>query len=269
MNTAAIGLSRIRFELVGYFRRPDTVFFTFLFPVLMLGIFGAAFSSMGNVGTRPDGTGGVSMAFYYLPGLVAAGIFLSGVQNLASDIAQEKYDGTLKRLGGTPLPPVSYFIGKIGLTIVTALLQAALIIVFGMLVFGIRLPSDPATWVTFGWLFLLGIATMSLLGIALAALPRSARSAAAVVLPVVIVLQFISGVYLQFSMLPSWLQSVAGVFPLKWLAQGMRSVFLPGHFASAEQSGSWDLGMIALMLAVWFIVGAVATLVTFRWVKRS
>ncbi|KKI22789.1 MULTISPECIES: ABC transporter permease [unclassified Leucobacter] len=269
MSAITIGFARIRFELLGYFRRPDTVFFTFLFPLLMLGIFGAAFSSLGDVGAKPDGTGGVSMAAYYLPGLVAAGIFLSGVQNLAIDIAGEKHDGTLKRLGGTPLPPASYFIGKIGLTLVTAILQAALTIAFGVAVFGIDLPSDPAAWGTFAWLFLLGIATMSLLGIALSALPRSGRSATAVVLPIVLVLQFISGVYLQFTALPSWLQNIASVFPLKWLAQGMRAVFLPEHFASAEPSGGWDLGLVALMLAVWLVVGLVGALLTFRWTKRS
>ena len=32
------GLSAIRLELRAYFRTPDTVFFTFLFPILMLGI---------------------------------------------------------------------------------------------------------------------------------------------------------------------------------------------------------------------------------------
>lgn len=263
------GVRRVGFELLGYFRSPDSVFFTFLFPTLMLGIFGAAFSSMGDVGAKPDGTGGISIAAYYLPGLVAAGIFLSGVQNLAIDIAGEKGNGLLKRLGSTPLSPVSYFIGKAGLVLVTTLLQTALILVFAVLVFGVELPRDGETWVRFAWLFGLGIVTMSLVGIALSALPRSARSATAVVLPIVLILQFISGVYLQFSMLPEWLQQAAGIFPLKWLAQGMRSVFLPEHFASLELSGSWELGLVAVNLLVWLAVGLTLSLFTFRWVRRS
>jgi ABC-2 type transport system permease protein len=90
-----------------------------------------------------------------------------------------------------------------------------------------------------------------------------------VVLPIVLLLQFISGVYLQFSMLPEWLQHIASVFPLKWLAQGMRAVFLPEHFAGAELSGEWDLGLVALNLVIWLAVGLVASLLTFRWVRRS
>lgn len=263
------GLRAIKLELRAYFRVPDVVFFTFLFPVLMLGVFGAAFQSMGDVGELPDGSGGVSFAAYYLPGLVAAGIMLSGVQNPAIDIVRERHEGWLRRLGATPLSPVSYFMGKIGVVVVTALLQAALLLAFAAVAFQVALPTDPALWLRFAWLFALGIATMTLLGIALSALPRSSRSASAVVIPVVLVLQFISGVYLQFSMLPEWLQNIASVFPLKWLGQGMRSVFLPEHFAAAETGDGWGLGLVALSLAVWLVVGLVVSLLTFRWQRRS
>ncbi|WP_125100683.1 ABC transporter permease [Leucobacter chromiireducens] len=263
------GVRAIGLELRGYFRVPDTVFFTFLFPIMLLGIFGSAFQSTGEVGQLPDGSGGVSMAAYYMPGLVAAGLLLAGIQNLAIDIARERTDGWLRRLGGTPLSPVSYFIGKIGVTLITALLQLALLLAFAALAFDVELPTEPAAWLRFAWLFLLGIATMTLLGIALSALPRSSRSASAVVIPVVLILQFISGVYLQITMLPEWLQHIASVFPLKWLAQGMRSVFLPDHLAAAEPAGEWQLGTVALVLAAWLIVGLVVSLLTFRWQRRS
>ncbi|QIK63158.1 ABC transporter permease [Leucobacter viscericola] len=262
-------LSAAHMELRGYFRTSDTVFFTFLFPIMMLGIFGVAFESQGDIGTQPDGTGGISMAAYYLPGMVAAGILLSGLQNLAIDIAREKSEGWLRRLGGTPLSPVSYFLGKAGQILVTSLLQLALLLAFAHFALGVELPTDPALWLRFSWIFVLGIVTMTLLGIALSALPRSSRSATAVVIPIVLILQFVSGVYLQFSMLPEWLQNVAGIFPLKWLAQGMRSVFLPDHFASQEIGGSWDLGLVALNLGIWLVIGLVVSLLTFRWQRRS
>ncbi|QNN63977.1 ABC transporter permease [Leucobacter denitrificans] len=268
-NVFLDGISSMNFELRGYFRSPDTVFFTFLFPILLLAIFGVAFGSVGEIGALPDGTGGVTMAEYYVPGMVAAGLLLGGVQNLAVDIAREKSEGWLRRLGGTPLSPVSYFIGKAGMVLVTSIAQVALLFAFAALALGVDLPTDPDLWLRFAWIFVLGIITMTLLGIALSAVPRSSRSATAVVLPIVLLLQFVSGVYLQFSMLPEWLQNVAGIFPLKWLAQGMRAVFLPEHFAAAEQSGAWDLGLVALNLGIWLVVGLVASLVTFRWQRRS
>jgi len=263
------GLSAMRLELRGYFRSPDTVFFTFLFPILMLAIFGIAFESVGEVGALPDGTGGVHMAAYYLPGMVAAGILLSGLQNLAIDIVREKGEGWLRRLGGTPISPISYFVGKAGQILLTSILQLGALLAFAALVLRVALPSDPTLWLRFAWVFLLGVATMTMLGVALSALPRSARSGTAVVIPIVLLLQFVSGVYLQFSMLPSWLQDFASLFPLKWLAQGMRSVFLPGHFAEMEQSGTWDLGLVAMNLGVWLVIGLVVSRFTFRWQRRA
>ena len=268
-RTLRLGARRAVYETKVYFRQGDTVFFTFLFPVLMLAIFTVAFSSQGDVGQAPDGTGGISMGAYYLPGLVAAGILLSGVQNLAVDIAGERSDGTLKRLAGSPLPVLSYFIGKLGQVLITSLLQVAVLLAVARFAFGIALPTDPDRWAVFAWVYLLGIGTSAVLGIALSRLPRTGKSAVAVIIPIVLVLQFISGVYLTFSDLPVWLQNVASVFPLKWMAQGMRAVFLPETFAAAEQTGTWDLPGVALWLAVWLVVGVIATRLTFRWIRKD
>ena len=264
-----LGLSRVGYELRVYFRQGDSVFFTFLFPILMLSVFAVAFSNAGNIGQGPDGTGGITWAAFYLPGMVAAGMLLSGVQNLGVDIAAEKGDGTLKRLGGSPLPVISYFIGKIGMVMVSAVLQAILLLLVARFAFGVELPNDLDKWLLFAWVFLLGVITSCVLGIAIAALPRSGKSATAVVIPIVLLLQFISGVYLQFSMLPEWLQNVAAVFPLKWMAQGMRAVFLPETFAAVEQTGDWNLPWVAIVMGIWFVVGLLLCRFTFRWIRKD
>jgi ABC-2 type transport system permease protein len=243
------------------------VFFTFLFPLVFLTIFSVAFS---NANFGKDAAGNtITAADYYLPGMLAAGLLLSGLQNMSIDIATEKSDGTLKRLGGTPLPVFSYFIGKIGQVLATGLLQAALLLLVAGTVFGVPLPSAPEKWVTFAWVFVLGVTTCAVLGIALSALPRSGKSATAVIIPITLILQFISGVYLPFSQLPAWLQNFAGFFPLKWLAQGMRSVFLPDSFKSVEQGASWDLPGVLIVTLIWLVVGLVLCRFTFRWIRKD
>jgi len=201
--------------------------------------------------------------------MLAAGVLLSGLQNMSIDIATEKSDGTLKRLAGSPLPMVSYFVGKIGQVFVTSVLQAALIIAVAALAFGVSLPDDPERWLTFGWVFVLGVATSSILGIALSGLPRTGKSATAVIIPIALVLQFISGVYLPFTQLPGWLQNVASLFPLKWMAQGMRGAFLPEGFETLEQGGGWDLPGVALFTAIWLVAGLIVCRFTFRWIRKD
>ena len=61
------------------------------------------------------------------------------------------------------------------------------------------------------------------------------------------------------------MQQVAAVFPLKWLTQGMRSVFLPDTAAAAEIAGSWEHATIALVLLAWVIIGVLVCVRTFRW----
>ncbi|WEK62007.1 MAG: ABC transporter permease [Candidatus Microbacterium colombiense] len=263
-RTVGLGIRRIRFELRQYFRAGDQVFFTFLFPTLMYVVFATIFT--GDIGEGPDK---VSMATYYLPGLVAGAILLSGVQGPALEIAMEKSDGTLKRLGGSPISPVTYFIGKVGEVFVTAILQIALLLAVAVVAYGVELPTDAGAWVRFAWIFALGLIACTLLGIALSAVPRSGKSSAAVVIPIVLLIQFVSGVYIAFSMLPEWLQNAAGVLPVKWIAQGMRSVFLPESFGAAEAGGSWDTGLTALMLLVWLVVGLILSRITFRWIRSD
>ena len=256
-----LGLARTTVEIKQFFRERDSVVFTFLFPLILLFIFGSVFTE--------DIAPGVSFTQYFTAGMVASGVVLSSFQSLAIGIAIERDDGTLKRLRGTPMPQSAYFLGKIGMVLVTSVVQTAILLVVGALAFDLELPSDVGLWVRFTWIFVLGTAAGTVLGIAYSSVPRSAKSAAAVVSPVVIVLQFISGVFFVYSELPGWMQDAASFFPLKWLAQGMRSVFLPDSFAAQEVAGSWELGVVAGVLAAWAVVGLVLCTRTFRWQRAG
>ena len=86
--------------------------------------------------------------------------------------------------------------------------------------------------------------------------------------PLVIILQFISGVFFVFSQLPGWMQKFAAIFPLKWLTQGMRSVFLPKSFASQEVAHSWEIGRTAVVLGIWLVVGTLLAIRSFKWSKQ-
>jgi ABC-2 type transport system permease protein len=267
-SRVGMGLWRARYEIAQYARSGDTVVFTFLFPILMLGLFSVAFGSDGDMQPAP-GLPPVPVAQMYLPAMLAAGLLLSGFQNLAIDIAVDRSEGVLKRLGATPLSPMSYFLGKIVQVGVTGVAQAAVILGFAAVVLQVPMPAEPEKWFTFAWVFVLGITGSALLGVALSSVPRSSRSAVAVVIPIGLVVQFLSGVYFQFYMLPDWLQTAASVLPVKWMAQGMRYVFLPDEYAALEQNGEWNIAGVAIALIVWLVVGLVLARVTFRWNRRD
>jgi ABC-2 type transport system permease protein len=256
----AIGLQRWGVEVRQFLRQRESVVFTIGLPLLLLFIFGSVFHN--------DIIPGVTFSRYFAAGMVASGLLNSGFQALAIGISIERDNGALKRLAGTPMPRASYFLGKFLLVATISVLQIALLVAGGVLAYGLKLP-DASGWLTFAWLWLLGGATCALLGIAFSSVPRDGESSPAIVTPIVLVLQFISGVFFQYAQLPSWMQHVAAVFPLKWMTQGMRSVFLPDSFQQQEVAHSWELGRVALVLLAWAAVGFVLCLRTFRWQKET
>jgi ABC-2 type transport system permease protein len=252
--------SRASVELKEFFRQRESVVFTLLLPVLLLVVFGAVLDY--DIGA------GVTFTQYFMAGIIAAGILGASLQNMAISIATERSDGTLKSLAGTPMPRSAYFVGKIVQVLAVTVAIIVVLLLIGVVFYGIDLPSG-SDWITFAWVAALGAAACTLLGIAISSLAKNGRSASATVTPFALLLQFISGVFFQFSSIPTWMQTVASFFPLKWMGQGLRSVFLPDAFAAQEPAGSWELGRVALVLGVWCIAGLLLCVATFRWQDRS
>jgi len=245
-------------ETKEFSRSREQMIFIFAFPILLLILF-ASIMGNGEVGD------GVDFKQYFLAGMIASGIMNTGFQSLGISLAIDRDDDVLKRIHGSPLPASAFFMGKIVHVVMVSIVQIALLLLVGGLLYDIPIPTAASNWVTFTWVFLLGTAASTVLGIAFSSLARRGRSAPAVLTPIVLALQFISGVFFVFTQLPPWLQHIAEIFPLKWLAQGMRSVFLPESFASQEAASSWQHPATAIVLAIWFVVGLVVTIRTFRW----
>ncbi|WP_082092294.1 ABC transporter permease [Demequina pelophila] len=259
---ASMTRARIVVELKEFLRSREQMVFIFFFPVMLLTLFGAVF---GDANIAPD----VTFAQYFLPGMVASGILNTGFQSLAMSLAVDRDEDVLKRIHGTPLPQTAFFTAKIVQVLIVSVIQIALLIAIGVALYDAAMPSDAEHWWTFTWVFLLGTAASTTLGIATSSLLRNAKAGSAIITPVVLVLQFTSGVFLVYTEVPTFLQRFAEIFPLKWLAQGMRSVFLPEDFAMAEARGSWEHPATAIVLALWVVVGLFLAVRTFRWTRHD
>jgi ABC-2 type transport system permease protein len=259
-GTLKLGLLRGQMEIIQFSRQKEAVVFTIFFPVILLAIFGSVFKDT----IAP----GVTFSQYFVAGMIASGLVNSGFQNIAINIPIERDLGAIKRLRGTPLPITSYFIGKAISVFASMVVQVFILLAIGVAFFGLNMPTEPSKWLTFTWLLLLGTASSTALGVAFSSVPKNGRGASAIVSPVVIILQFFSGVFFVFTQLPGWMQQVAAIFPLKWLTQGMRSVFLPDTFAAQEVAKSWEGGRTAIILLVWLIVGLFFAVKTFRWENK-
>lgn len=258
-----LGRLRVVIELKQFFRDRESAIFNFMLPMILLIIFGSVFAN------QTIGYEDVSFSQYFLAGMIASGILYTSFQNLAIAIPMERDDGTLKRLEGLPMPKSAYFIGKAGMVFTAYLAQMIILLIVGVAFYGVHLPSTPMKWFTFVWVSILGLLSCTLLGLAFSVVPKQGRGASAIVAPIVLVLQFTSGVFFVFTQLPTWMQNFSSIFPLKWLTQAMRYVFLPDGAQAIESTGSWQLGLCALVLGGWTIVGFVLALRVFRWSPRG
>lgn len=264
-NALLLGWKRTLLEVRMFWRDPGALIFTLLFPLIMMGLFSTVFGDDATMGdpSRPESL--LRPAEYFLPAMLALGTILSGFQNLSGYVATERFNGGIKRLAGTPLPSLSYFLGKTGLTLVLILTQTALLLLGARFLFNVELPTTGQAWLTFAWLLLGSTAAWSAVGIAFACLAKSGPSASTMSAVPPLLLSFISGVYFPFSQIPDWLRGIADLTPLRWTASGMRSVFLPEGWEAVEPGGTWNLGMSAVVIGIWLVAGLVLTRLMFRW----
>ncbi|MFJ5233536.1 ABC transporter permease [Kitasatospora sp. NPDC088391] len=254
--------ARASLEIRAFFRSKGQMVLTFSTPIVLLVLFSAIF------GGKVEGTD-LELSQLYATGMLAVGVMATSFQGLALQVSAERRNGSLKRLRGTPMPPVAYFLGKIAMVLVSSIGQAAVLLVIGSAFFKLKLPSGVGAWLTFGWLYVLGITACSLLGLAFSTLITGEEGGGPIVILPFMALQFISGVFVPFQSLPHYIQQIASFFPLKWLCQGMRSVFLPHSYLAQEPAHAWELDRAALVLGAWVVVGLVFCLTTFRWKGRN
>lgn len=185
LGPASLALRQGRLEIRQFLRSRESVVFTLGFPIIMVLIFASIF----NDEIAP----GVSYTQYFVTGMIATGLMTVSFQNLGIWIPIERDRGVLKRYRGTPMPKWVWFAGKVIMVLVTGVVMTALLLAVSVVLFDLDLPGTATAWLTFGWVSALGITACTLCGIAISSLARTARSGSAVVTPVALVLQFISG----------------------------------------------------------------------------
>ncbi|MFH8411078.1 ABC transporter permease [Streptomyces sp. NPDC018019] len=256
-----LGLLRGGLEIKQFFRAKDAVAFTFALPVVMMAMFASIFHD------KIQGAG-ITVSQLYVAAMLGAGLMSTSFQSIGIGIATERDEGNLRRLRAMPMPRSSYFLGKLWLVLVTGVAETTLLLAVGVAAFDMELPTAPGKWLTFSWVLLLGLIACALLGIAMSSVPRDAKSATPILILPFLILQFISGVYISINSMSGWMLKAGSFFPLKWMCQGFRAVFLPDQAKVLEQAGDWELGRVALVLGAWCIGGLVLCLTTFRWKSR-
>ncbi|MGZ6643134.1 MAG: ABC transporter permease [Solirubrobacteraceae bacterium] len=257
MTDAALALTQLRYDQKSFWRNPMYVFFTVVQPVIFLVIFVTVF---GNELTPVNGHL-VKRSTYYVPGILTLGVVSATFFNLTISLTRLCERGILKRVRSTPLPPWMFLAGRVGSAIVVALLLVVLLVGIGATVYGVTVPTTtlPAVLLT----LLVGAAAMCCLAFALTSFVGSEDAAAPMTNVIVLPLLFISGIFIPNDQIPSGMQQVADVFPIKHLFDALLRGFNPAAYGTGVAWG--DLAVVA----AWGAAGLLVALVHFRWTPRG
>ena len=161
-----------------------------------------------------------------MPAIITMSIISSTMQTLAMSLVIAREDGRLKRGRGTPMPSWVFIAGRVGNSIVTAVMMLALLALIGGLVYGVHFPWDriPAILLVLA----IGAASFSCLGIALTAAIPTQDAAAPIVNFLLLPLYFLSGVFIPDDQLPSGIIHFADVFPIRHFFLAFFDAYVPG-----------------------------------------
>jgi ABC-2 type transport system permease protein len=248
---------QFRYDQKAFWRNPASVFFTVMFPVVLLLIFATVFGDQ-----TVDVRGGVETTTYYVPAIITLSVISATMQSLAMSLVIAREDGRLKRSRGTPMPPWVFIAGRIGNSIVVALMMLVLLAAIGRVLYGVDIPWDrlPAILIA----LVVGAAAFCCLGIALTAAIPSQDAAAPIVNALLLPLYFLSGVFIPDDQLPSGVIHFADLFPIRHFFEAFFDAYVPP--VGSGTAISWDnLAVVAL----WGVAGLLLSVRYFRWSPRS
>ncbi len=254
MSTLALTLKQLTYENKSFWRNPASAFFTFAFPLMFLVIFNLIF---GGNDFGPEGRE-ISGSTFYVPAIAAFSVITACYTNIAISVTFLRDEGVLKRVRGTPLPPLSYLIARMLHSTFIAVLLVAIVSVAGVLFYDVDFPTDKIAELLL--IVAVGAFTFSALGLAICSFIPNADAAPPMVNATILPLLFISDVFIPLSDAPAWLETVAKAFPIWHYAHTMLVVFDPFDF--------YEQGNLLVVVA-WGVAGILIAARFFSWEPRK
>jgi ABC-2 type transport system permease protein len=219
------------------------------FLVLFVAMFGNGWAHVGGHQVRNS--------TYYVANLTVFGIIDSAFMSLGIALVNERETGVLRRRQASPQPRWIIMTARAVTSLLTTTTIAALVLTLGRVAYGATVPFGglPALAAA----VVIGSVATSALAFAVTTVIRSSESAQPVVTAVSMPLFFISGVFVPWSLVPSWLRQVAELFPARHLSQALLTPFVHGAGISPWRPA--DL----MIVAAWGGIGLVVAIRRFRW----
>ena len=231
-----------------YVREPIALFFTVVFPSLLLTLLGIVFGD-GNVPYPGVDFGYIDMQVPALAGVIVGTVALNSIPVTT---ANNRERGVLRRFKATPMPSWQWIAAEIIVNFAVSLLSMSILITVAMFAFNMRFAGN--WWAVLAGFTLSALAFMAFgyLVASLSATPRVATAAGQILyLPMFM----LSGAAIPLFLLPENVQAVSIWLPMTHVVIVLQSLWF---------GGGWALQSVGV-LVVMLLVGGLLSARFFRW----
>jgi ABC-2 type transport system permease protein len=192
---------------------------------------------------------------FVIPGLLGMNLMSGGLWEVALTIVEARRGRLLKRLAVTPMSRALYLAAHVASCVALLLLQAAVLIVSSVLVFGVPVRGS------LGGLCLIVVLsafTFASLGMLLGARQRSTTGVSGLINFVMLPMWMVSGVFFPTSRFPERFQSTIAALPLTAVIDAVRGSMI---------EGTTLLGIVRPLVTVlaWAVLSFGLAVRLFRW----
>jgi hypothetical protein len=188
--------------------------------------------------------GGHGPLSYLLPGYAVMMLYASCLFRFAVPIAGKRQSGVMKTFVQFPVPAITYIAVAVVSHIAVNFLIGGALYACAMLALGLPLPPSAAAFGLSVGLLLLGTLAFLSLGLLIATRTHSVGQAMLICNLIYYPFVFVSNVVVPDRVLPDWMVAIAGIFPLRSLADAVR-------LAVIDHLGARDFAGTVAFLAGW------------------
>jgi ABC-2 type transport system permease protein len=242
--TATLNLAQMEWRLLR--REPLLLFFGLCFPLLLLVVMGIA-----SDGADKD-LGGLTLIQAYVPILIAFNLAMLGISALPTALSIYRERGVLRRLATTPVQPWRLLSAQLVVNATLAIGAVLVVLVVARLAFDVSLPGQA---LGFALAFVLTAAALFAIGLIIASVAPTARSANAIGTLTWFPLMFFAGLWIPREAMGDTLRAVSDATPLG-AGVGALQDAMAGQFPDAVH--------LLVLVAYAGVAAALATRL-FRW----
>lgn len=231
-----------------FLREPIMVFFTVLFPPLLLTILGLV-----PAFREPQAElGGLRTVDLYAPIVIAMAIAMLALSVLPQTFTANREKGILRRLATTPVRPATLLGAQLLMCVLLSVVSAVVVLAIGRLAYRVPLPANIGAYLL---VYLLSLVSMLGIGLLIAALAPTAGGAGAIGTLLFFPLLFFAGLWAPRENMSELLRRISDFTPLGAGVQALGDA----------TAGHWPQLTHVMVMVGWVVLTGGLAARLFRW----